>query len=142
MCVVEREAVNFELLKSVIEDAGYQAEITSVEGDRIVVNGFDTTCYITFDEKYEFVIMRTYIICTDNIPADNLHELVCKLNKKLLVQFLYTEHDDGTICIDGFYVMPYKFGFNTKNFIDSLDAFASIFNEGFRELDEDIVSMH
>lgn len=139
MCVVEKESFNFELLKGVIEDAGYEAEITAVEGDRIIVNGFDTTCYITLDKSYEFVIIRTYVVCTDNIMMDNMHEFVCKLNKKLLVQFLYTEHVDGTVCIDGFYSMPYKFGFNTKNFIETLEAFASIFKEGFRELNEDIV---
>lgn len=139
MSAVEKESVNFYLLKSVVEEAGYQAEITSVEGDRIIVNGFDTTCYITLDNSYEFVIMRTYVACTDKIMIDNIHEFVCKLNKKLLVQFIYTEHDNGTVFIDGFYSMPYKFGFNTKNFMETLEAFSSIFIEGLRELDESIV---
>lgn len=84
-------------------------------------------------------MIRTWMQCKENAPVEELPEFVCKLNQKIVVQFIHTTYEDGRAYIDGHYYMPYKFGLNTKNFLYMLRKFSSIFIDVIREYDSDDV---
>lgn len=137
MSEVGQELIKYHFLKEVIESAGLDATIEPDDEDQITVRGLDFICHISITEELNLITMRTWIQCKEEIDLDQLRELVCTLNKKIIVQFNYTTYEDGRAYVDGYYQMPYKFGFNTKNFLYMLRKFTSVFIDSIRQADTD-----
>lgn len=82
-------------------------------------------------------MFRTWLKFGDHAPVERLPEFVTNCNNKIVVQFSLTQYDDNSAYIDGYYYMPYKFGFNLKNFLFMLRKFSSIFISTIRQNDKD-----
>jgi hypothetical protein len=139
MTEVDQEQITSHFLKDVIESAGLDATIEMDEDEKITVKGLDFICYVSVNEELNLITMRTWLQCKEDVVIDQLREFVCNLNKKIIVQFNYTTYEDGRAYVDGYYQMPYKFGFNTKNFLYMLRKFTSVFIDSIREADTDDV---
>ena len=119
---ISKKDVSAELLASMIEEAGYEAEVDE-EGDISILNtGFHTRIEVYVDSA----TLRFRAAITLNTYATNqdVEALVAEMNKRMLLpKFVYHRWDDGDLAIFAHLVTYFPFGLNVPNLLFGLRRF-------------------